>query len=190
MYAANFEASEMKHTKDDGSDSEEERAAKKLCCRPRGEPVKVIYRGKSPFGTSVTKTFECPHCNSMSAMMVHIPKFQIVDRGGEVHAEYLVVMGLGHVTFGVWRRFSQFERLANVIINSTTDDKEDQYRMSKFSWQCLRRRKRLFRCLDKDYLKLKCFLLERFLHDLVFECSSPSVIRDFLGIGIDTAGVW
>ncbi|CAM9883229.1 unnamed protein product, partial [Discosporangium mesarthrocarpum] len=38
------------------------------------------------------------------------------------------------------------------------------------------------RCLDRDYLILKTFLLERFLHDLVFESMSPNTVRDFLGV--------
>ena len=31
----------------------------------------------------------------------------------------------------------------------------------------------------------QCFLLERFLHDLLFECDSPSVITDYLGVAND-----
>ncbi|CAM9842153.1 unnamed protein product, partial [Choristocarpus tenellus] len=38
------------------------------------------------------------------------------------------------------------------------------------------------RCLDRDYLVLKTFLLERFLHDFVFESISPNTVRDFLGV--------
>jgi hypothetical protein len=44
------------------------------------------------------------------------------------------------------------------------------------------RRKRVFRCLDKDYLALKCFLLERFLHDVVLESKSPATLKEFLGV--------
>jgi hypothetical protein len=29
---------------------------------------------------------------------------------------------------------------------------------------------------------LQCFLLERFLHDLVFESMSPDTVREFLGV--------
>ena len=29
--------------------------------------------------------------------------------------------------------------------------------------------------------------MERFLHDLLFECDSPSVITEYLGVAIDTA---
>lgn len=156
---------------------------------------RVLYRARSPFGTSVTKTFECPHCGQSTPLMVHIPKFQIVECHNDVHAEFLVVVGLGDVTIGVWRRFSQFQLLADRLFSTTGAAPQqpstphpadaDEFRMARFSWQCLKRRKRLFRCLDKDYLALKCFLLERFLHDVVFECSSPVTIRDFVGVTVD-----
>ena len=57
-----------------------------------------------------------------------------------------------------------------------------QFQNSLFSWQCLRQRQRWFRCLDKDYLALKCFLLERFLHDVLFESRSPQLIATFAGV--------
>lgn len=40
----------------------------------------------------------------------------------------------------------------------------------------------VFRCLDVDYLILKTFLLERFLHDFIFESMSPNTVREFLGV--------
>ena len=39
-----------------------------------------------------------------------------------------------------------------------------------------------FRCLEKEYLSLKCFLLERFLHDVLFESSSSHLLRGFLNL--------
>lgn len=36
--------------------------------------------------------------------------------------------------------------------------------------------------LLQDYLSLKCFLLERFMHDLLFESHSPSMISTFLDL--------
>ena len=47
------------------------------------------------------------------------------------------------------------------------------------SWRLLKKRKRWYRCLDAGYLSLKVFLLERFLHDILFESSSPQLLRDF-----------
>ena len=61
------------------------------------------------------------------------------------------------------------------------------YQNTLWSWRCLRRRQRWFRCLDKDYLALKCFLLERFLHDAVFESSSSKIFAEFLEISIHAA---
>lgn len=48
------------------------------------------------------------------------------------------------------------------------------------SWRLLKKRQRWFRCLDAGYLSLKVFLLERFLHDILFESSSPEVLADFI----------
>jgi hypothetical protein len=112
--------------------------------------------------------------------MVRLPKFQIVRSGSDTRAEYLVVARLGSVTFGLWRRYSDFQKLADKIHRDF--DKAD-YQNTRWSWRCLRRRQRWFRCLDADYLTIKCFLLERFLHDAVFESENVEVFADFLEIG-------
>ena len=111
--------------------------------------------------------------------MVRIPKYQVVRSGSDTRAEYLVVARLGSVTFGLWRRYSDFQRLAAKIDHDF--DKGD-YQNTLWSWRCLRRRQRWFRCLDADYLTIKCFLLERFLHDAVFESGSSALFADFLEI--------
>ena len=141
---------------------------------------KVLHRAPSPFGSAVSKSFKCEKCGGISSIMVHIPKFQIAQIGSEVFAEYLVVIGLGSVSLGVWRRFSEFNRLAAKISNS--EKHRVQFHNALCSWKCLKNRQRWFRCLDRDYLILKTFLLERFLHDLVFESMSPDTIREFLGV--------
>jgi len=53
------------------------------------------------------------------------------------------------------------------------------------SWKLLKKRQRWFRCLDAGYLSLKVFLLERFLHDILFESNSPDILRDFVGVRMD-----
>lgn len=40
---------------------------------------------------------------------------------------------------------------------------------------------RWFRCLDANYLKSKCNLLEKFLAQLLFEVASPSLLLSFVG---------
>jgi len=51
-----------------------------------------------------------------------------------------------------------------------------------FNRRLLKKRQRWFRCLDAGYLSLKVFLLERFLHDILFETSNPQILRDFIGV--------
>lgn len=50
------------------------------------------------------------------------------------------------------------------------------------SWRLLKKRQRWYRCLDANYLSLKVFLLERFLHDILFESSNPQILRDFVSV--------
>lgn len=59
---------------------------------------------------------------------------------------------------------------------------QNSYKNAMLSWQCLLHKKRWYKCLDKDYLSLKCFLLERFMHDLLFESNDPIIVSDFLGL--------
>ncbi|KAG5177516.1 hypothetical protein JKP88DRAFT_261486 [Tribonema minus] len=227
----NFENSAVDYTKPLAADGSG------LTDRANGRTqTRVIYRATSPFGSAVSKSFKCENCGEISSIMVHIPKFQIVQAGSDVHAEYLIVVGLGTVTLGVWRRFREFKMFATKLAlhfglaigcstcgaaSSTSSlhnficsklsaadlylraragvwrrfrefktlatklassSKRRQFHNALCSWHCLRARQRLFRCLDKDYLILKCFLLERFLHDLVFESMSPDTVREFLGV--------
>ena len=146
----------------------------------------VMLENPNSFGSSVSKSFFCEICGHMSNTAICIPKFQIVrnakdgPKRGEQHAEFLVVVELGAFTFGVWRRYTDFVYLAESIM--ATDEQKAVYPNSIFSWQCLRFRKRWYKCLDKDYLTVKCFLLERFLHDLVCESTNPTTIFDFIGV--------
>ena len=49
-------------------------------------------------------------------------------------------------------------------------------------WACVRRRQHCFRNLDVDYLTIKAFLLERFLHDALYEAPTAEVFNGFLDI--------
>lgn len=64
----------------------------------------------------------------------------------------------------------------------STIESEGDFNNSLLSWQCLMYRKSWFKNLDRDYLALKCFLLERFMHDVLFESQDPRVLSDFLGL--------
>lgn len=62
-----------------------------------------------------------------------------------------------------------------------TENHFHEYNNSILSWECLTNRQKIFRCVEKDYVALKCFLLERFLHDLLFESPTPNLLVNFLG---------
>mmetsp|Transcript_9361 Transcript_9361/g.29842 ORF Transcript_9361/g.29842 Transcript_9361/m.29842 type:complete len:436 (-) Transcript_9361:520-1827(-) len=179
LWAKNFEESEVDYAEFDAVDRLERPPWARLA---ETSHVIPLLREQSPFGTSATKSWECPTCGELSSMMVHIPKYQVVKEGAfDVHAEYLVVVRLRFVTFGLWRRFRDFERLADKIVG---ENRPVDFENTLGSWRCVKRRQKWFRCLDKDYITLKCFLLERFLHDAVFESTSSDLFLDFLEIQI------
>ena len=121
-------------------------------------------------------------------MSLRVPKFQVVDRDdGSRVAQYLVVAKVGGCSFGQWRTFSQFKALAKSLrdLDSQFHDQwgyDHDFANTLVSWEILLRRQKWFRCLDKDYLAVKCFLLERFLHDALYEAPSASVFSNFLEI--------
>jgi hypothetical protein len=113
-------------------------------------------------------------------------------------------------TIGIWKRYRDFEELAHKVTQanegctaviasmaplqaataasaktafrggSSDDTETDHLPNAVTSWCLLKKRKRWYRCLDAGYLSLKVFLLERFLHDILFESSSPQLLRDFV----------
>lgn len=165
----------------------------------------VVFRGKAPFSHSVSKSFNDHYVSSMT---IHIPYYRIFrsSANSALRAEFLVVVSMGSpstVTFGLWRRHSDFAALAASLkepavapLSSSagggagtrtageggSGKKENSFKNTLLSWDCVLQRKRWFKCLDKDYLSLKSFLLERFMHDLLFESTSPQVINKFLGL--------
>ena len=59
---------------------------------------------------------------------------------------------------------------------------EKPFNNSMLSWQCVLNKKNWFRCIEKDYIALKCFLLERFMHDVLFESNSSDLLFNFLNM--------
>eukprot|EP01041_Mallomonas_annulata_P002403 gene2403-4663_t len=144
----------------------------------------VLFKGIGVASTAVSKSF---NNTKFSSITIQLPRFRIVrTASGIIHAEYLVVVVLNTVSLGIWRRHSEFKTLWNKVQNVCAKEEvhhgRHQFKNSLSSWQCLIHRQRWFRCLDKDYLGLKCFLLERFMHDLLFESNTPDMIAEFLGL--------
>lgn len=176
IWSENFKASNARKLSSTKlSEADQQRIEEPPLSEFNGE---IIFRGRSPFSNSVSKSFN----GHISAMTIQISHFRIFRsfKDGNLHAEFLVVVSIGSaspVTFGVWKRHSDFRELSNTLKVSNPD----AYKNALLSWDCVLQRKRWFKCLDKDYLALKCFLLERYMHDLLFESTEPSVVTKFLG---------
>jgi hypothetical protein len=191
LWTENFQASSVNYSNENNTINNPavliESKNKKRCCDviPRSEfGGEIIFKGKAPFSNSVSKSFFDHHVASMT---LQLPYYRIFSNSkGEKHAEFLVIISLGSqssVTFGVWRRHSDFSNLAKKVQERNSNSGNSHiFKNAMLSWQCLLQRKRWYKCLDKDYLSLKCFLLERFMHDLLFESPSPNIISEFLGL--------
>lgn len=146
----------------------------------------VRGHGKGPFSNAVSKSF-LNHC--ISSMTIQVPRYKVVRPHDSYtscfHAQFLIVISLcSSVPHGVWRRHSDFKNLFDKIrrLNNTPGPHYKVYNNTILSWQCVLSRQRWYRCLEKKYLSLKCFLIERFMQDLLFESPTPDVINEFLGL--------
>jgi len=167
----------------------------------------IVYaKGDNVFGTTVSKSFPRPSINGelvsgVDTINISIASYRVVESESRgKHAQFHVIYREGSIrdTTGVWKRYSDFQELskkvtkvhegcASVIANMSplaiTEEHDVEHLPNAItSWHLLKKRKRWYRCLDSGYLSLKAFLLERFLHDILFESSTPDLLRDFVGI--------
>lgn len=166
----------------------------------------VVVRGDNVFGTTVSKSF--PRVNDTGEPMdgidtisISIASYRVVESKKQgKYAQYLVIFCDGNFrnTVGVWKRYSDFSELSRKVTHghescaavvtglnplSVTDDHDAEILPNAItSWKLLKKRQRWYRCLDAGYLSLKVFLLERFLHDILFESSNPQILRGFVGV--------
>jgi hypothetical protein len=164
----------------------------------------VMVRGDNAFGTTVSKSFARPNekggLQGVDTVNISIASYRVVEsRKHGKFAQFLVIYREGNIrdTVGVWKRYSDFEELADKVTQSqegcvgvianmsplavTEEPEQEHLPNAMTSWQLQKKRQRWFRCLDAGYLSLKVFLLERFLHDILFESSTPTLLRDFVG---------
>ena len=154
----------------------------------------IIVRGNNPFSSSMAKTF--PQ-HEVGSMLLQIPRFRVLrTKGGAEHAEFLILVTFGvhsKVTLGLWRRFSEFNTLAQALIlteltatrSKQPEDAPESERVStsyKKAWETVVNRKRWYRCLEIGYLSLKAYLLERFIQYVLIESISPELIVAFLDL--------
>ena len=167
----------------------------------------VLVRGDNVFGTTVSKSFARTNelgdpIAGVDTINISIASYRVVESSKHgKYAQFLVIYRQGSIrdTIGIWKRYRDFEELAHKVtqahegcaaalanispLHVATDDNETEHLPNAItSWRLLKKRKRWYRCLDAGYLSLKVFLLERFLHDILFESSSPHLLRDFVGV--------
>jgi hypothetical protein len=160
----------------------------------------VLVKGDNVFGTTVSKSFIRSMGQGVDTVNVSIASYRVVESPDlGKYAQFLVIYREGSIqdTIGVWKRYRDFEELArkvthphegcSVIVSnmsplSVTEEGDIEHLPNAImSWRLLQKRKRWYRCLDAGYLSLKVFLLERFLHDILFESTSPQLLREFVG---------
>mmetsp|Transcript_15211 Transcript_15211/g.31966 ORF Transcript_15211/g.31966 Transcript_15211/m.31966 type:complete len:585 (+) Transcript_15211:92-1846(+) len=172
----------------------------------------VLVRGDNVFGTTVSKSFprtddKGQPLDGIDTVSISIASYRVVEskKHGK-YAQYLVIFCDGNFrnTVGVWKRYSDFSELSRKVTHghsescaavvtglnplSVTDDNDVEMLPNAItSWRLLKKRQRWYRCLDAGYLSLKVFLLERFLHDILFESSNPQILRDFVGVNSSEA---
>lgn len=164
----------------------------------------VLLRGENGFGTTVSKSFARSTGDGgaivgVDTVNISIASYRVVEskKYGK-YAQFLVIYREGSIrdTVGVWKRYRDFEQLSHKVTHTSegctavianmsplavTEEPEMEHLPNAVtSWRLLKKRKRWYRCLDAGYLSLKVFLLERFLHDILFESSSPKLLRDFV----------
>lgn len=166
----------------------------------------ILVRGDNVFGTTVSKSFikrnekRARGRYETVSVSISIGSYRVVEskKHGK-YAQFLVIYCEGNFreTVGVWKRHSDFDRLSRKVSSEGTachkscnpfaidDEHELEHEVlpnAITSWRLLKKRQRWYRCLDAGYLSLKIFLLERFLHDILFESSSSKILRDFVGV--------
>lgn len=164
----------------------------------------VLIRGDNVFGTTVSKSF--PRVSekgghTVDTVNISVASYRVVESKKGKYAQFLVIYREGSIrdTMGVWKRYRDFERLAQTVTQAhegcasvittlsplhVTEEAETEHLPNAItSWRLLKKRQRWYRCLDAGYLSLKVFLLERFLHDILFESTSPQLLREFVSEG-------
>jgi len=126
--------------------SQSQTSSNREVTKQKVEDGEVLFRGEGPFSNAVSKCFQN---FSFSSMRLQVPRFRIHKfDNGDVCAEYLVVISLDHLTFGVWKRHSDFKKLVNVLYTAY-EHTEFEFKNTILSWKCLLHKQRWFRCLDK-----------------------------------------
>lgn len=139
----------------------------------------LVMTGKSRCSRSVTKAFVN---HSMPSITLHMPYFRVIQTAEGEHAEFIVMVTItsnGPISYGIWRRHSDFSRLADCLQSSLHCR---SFCQTIQAWQEVQKHQGWLRNLTCEYLATKCCLLERMIQSLLIESSSPHILNSFLGL--------
>jgi hypothetical protein len=161
----------------------------------------VVCKGRNAFGTTVSKSFaetDADGIMSVLAVNICIASYRVVEcKHHGRYAQFHVIYREGNMrdTIGLWKRYRDFEMLANKLSvecegcstahhRDGPNEEVEHLPNAVTSWRLMKKRKRWYRCLDAGYLSLKVFLLERFLHDVLFVRASLCLLFMSYLVGI------
>ena len=93
------------------------------------------------------------------------------------YAEYLIIIKTPIYQYSKWYRYNDIKKLYRNIVNTQLSS---NFEYANSSWCILNNRLKLFKCLNIDYLNNKCYLIERVLHDILFELNDFIKIKKYI----------
>lgn len=109
IWLNNFENSSIAHLKNyidsSNNDCNHERANS-------DDDGETVYKGDGPYSNAVSRSFID---DNFAMITLQIPRFKISKNICGSYASFLVVINIGGVKFGVWKRYSNFKALAETV---------------------------------------------------------------------------
>lgn len=102
---------------------------------------------------------------------MHIAGYRVMSTILGRHAEFEVRVKGGGRSWSRWQRFSKFKLMVQCV---------NKDRASMRAWRRVLRAQPNYRCLDENYLLMKCNLLEEFLQQVMFAMPTPALLIHFV----------
>ena len=105
---------------------------------------------------------------------ISVPKFRVAQcsLSSRKFAEYSIVLSLNRRPIIRWMRYSTLHQFVRNELRPI-----QKFRQAKEEWECgVSSKKRWFNRLDVLYLHQRCMSIERFLHTVAYEASTPLML--------------
>ena len=117
LWKSNFENSNIEHFKTSeyfiSNINDKKSYYKKISDSFDDKEEEIIFKGRVPFSNSVSRSFID---QNFSTITIQMPRFKISRyTNNDCHASFLVIITVGGLAIGVWRRHSDFKNLADKV---------------------------------------------------------------------------